>query len=711
MTTKETTVQSVEGWTTRQRPSPVAGRGSVETEETVLGGNGKVSDGQGTGTSSVQAVSQSPSVERDNESCQAYRWSLKSNDDVIYVNSGTLLDSPSLDGVGQPASICPAGGGVSVVVREGESPLHGEGGQSNSVQCSAQTKQEDGSRDRLMIAQKQRALAVKAQADPQYRFNHLYNLMHWEKWIEQSASLVLSRPGSNTAGIDGKTRDYFIKNRERLLRDLIEELKYKRYQPQPVRRVYIPKANGKKRPLGIATLRDRIVQEALRMILDPIYESDFQPYSFGFRKGRRTMDAVAVLMPQFNSSIRKFYVIEGDLESYFDTVNHRKLLSILKRRIKDRHVLDLIWKFLKAGVMDGHLFAKTPTGVPQGGIVSPLLANVYLNEFDKWCEEKWHCLTPYQKQKERKAGRGTYTVVRYADDFVVVTNDTIEGVKTAKAEIKTFLESELRLKLSDEKTKVTHVNQGFDFLGFHIRRYKPEGRWVVHLRPSQKSFKRIKADLKHLTSRSYVYYDELSMLTELNRKVRGWCEYYKHVSLQSDLEQLSRYAWHRYHFWLLKKHKHSRKQQLIKDKTRDIFGRTRWVATIRAAGNRRTVHQWLPSPLELIRTRYRQKGREGFEHPYIFKQVPTVFSDPRGDIIRLQDVYRTWLSQDRRHFDAPARWQALRVRALVRDKYTCQSCGAQNHLEVHGQRGRKSRTLRDFKTLCRHCHQKCHRTS
>ena len=146
------------------------------------------------------------------------------------------------------------------------------------------------------MSQKQTSLALAAQQNPHHRFTNLYSLMHWDYWIRCAAEAVLARPGSSTAGIDGTTRDNFKKNYEHEIQVLVESLKKKTYEPQPVRRVYIPKANGKKRPLGIPVLRDRIVQEALRAILDPIYETDFQPYSFGFRKGRCTMDAIAVIM-------------------------------------------------------------------------------------------------------------------------------------------------------------------------------------------------------------------------------------------------------------------------------------------------------------------------------------------------------------------------------------------------------------------------------
>lgn len=507
----------------------------------------------------------------------------------------------------------------------------------------------DGSK----MAEKQKTLAVRASRDPEYRFRNLYSLLHWEYWIRCAAQSVLSRPGSRTGGVDSKTKDHFLSDYDRQIHALVTELKKRTFRPQPVRRVYIPKVHGKKRPLGIPALRDRIVQEALRMMLDPIYESDFLPHSYGFRRGRRTMDAIAVLMPCFNPRLKRFYVIEGDLESYFDTVNHRKLLRLLRRRIADRGVLDLIWRFLKAGVMEERLVSKTEAGVPQGGVLSPLLANVYLHEFDRWAEERWHRLSPYQRQQLRTSGRGTYQMVRYADDFVVVSNDSLCGVHQARDEIQTFLESELRLKLSVEKTRITHVNAGFDFLGFRIQRRKPEGRWVVHLRPAPGSMRRVRAKVKELTARGRVLVDEVDQLRRLNAVVRGWCAYYRHTSLADDLEQLSRYTWHRYLLWLRKKRKGSRKCQLIRQKTRAILGRQRWTASRREGAGETFVYQWLPSPRELSRSRYRQKGRDGFPHPYLDLPAPETIELPWGDPEPPEEIDRSAARSPNGGIDGP----------------------------------------------------------
>jgi len=553
------------------------------------------------------------------------------------------------------------------------------------------------------MAQKQRTLAESAKANPEHRFTNLYSLMHWDYWIRNAMDRVLARPGSSTAGVDGKARDYFKENSEETVNILIQELKTRTYQPHPVRRTYIPKSNDKMRPLGIPALRDRFVQEALRAILDPIFESDFRLHSYGFRKGRCTMDAIAVIMPLFNESAKHFYVIEGDIKSYFDVVQHRKLLSLIKRRIEDKDILDLIWKFLKAGVMEEYQFTRSDMGVPQGGIVSPLFANIYLHELDVWAEEQWE-LDPYTRQRRRKAGGGNYRMVRYADDFVVVSNDTIEGVTQAKEAIKNFLSSELHLELSEEKTKITHVNQGFDFLGFNIQRKNPEGHWVVHLRPTQKGTERVKRRIKTLTSRNWTWMDEYTRLTTLNSIASGWAEYYKHTSLLEDVENVTRHVWFRYLQWLLRKHKESRKLQLITDKTRTIHGRTRWTAEIKEGENTLSTYQWLPTRKELKHKLYGQKGKEGFFHPYLTEQE---LDFPMWECGPNEEIFYASIGASSSRRNEPLSIKETMLRAKLRDG-KCLRCGSTDSLRVHHVKGTVSHQLKDLITLCKSCHHAEH---
>ena len=557
------------------------------------------------------------------------------------------------------------------------------------------------------MAEKQRFLAKTASEHPDHRFTNLYDLLHWDYWMHISAKRVLARPGSQTDGVDSVTRTAFKADYEHQMQMLLDQLKRKTYKPQPVRRVYIPKHDGKQRPLGIPALRDRIVQEALRAILDPIYESDFHPHSYGFRKGRRTMDAIAVLMPLFNTNVKQYYVIEGDLQSYFDTVHHRTLMKLLRRRLKDKALLDLLWKFLKSGVMEGGLFGRTDSGVPQGGVISPLLANVYLNEFDKWAAAQWD-LKKYARERRRQAGLGNYKMVRYADDFVVVSNGPIAEVKATKQAIQQFLENDLHLTLSAEKTVVTHVN---DFLGFHIQRKRANNKWAVHLQPTAKAKERVKRTLKDLTSRNWTWMDEYNRMTTLNAIVRGWAEYYRHTSFVRDIREITNFAWFRYLYWLRKKHKGSHKGQLVRSKSKRLHGRIRWHAEVREGGNTLEAYQWLPARQELDRQLYRQKGKAGFPHPYLSGYAEATGDHPRGAAGPDERIYTAIIGAGRGNRGEPHEIVERRLRAKVRDGMKCRRCGTRMDLAVHHTRGMKSHALSNLVTLCRTCHQAVHRPS
>ena len=320
------------------------------------------------------------------------------------------------------------------------------------------------------VSEMQRKLSQWATEDSTKRFVDLYSLLCNVVWLRVAHQAVNANQGRETAGIDGKTMSHFNEDVEGNLQRLSEALKAKTFEPMPVKRVYIPKPNSeKKRPLGIPTLLDRIVQEALRMILEPIWEADFSIHSYGFRPNRSTYDAMTYIGNRLTGNGGALYqwVIEGDIASYFDTIPHRRLMKAVKKRVADRNIRDLLWKFLRAGVMHRGTTKETLSGTPQGGIVSPLLANIYLHELDTYMESTYLNLTKVQREKRRRHGQGNALYVRYCDDFVVFWNGTKAGAHAIKEELGGFLHT-MGLTLSEDKTNVTHVTEGFDFLGYRV---------------------------------------------------------------------------------------------------------------------------------------------------------------------------------------------------------------------------------------------------
>ncbi len=271
------------------------------------------------------------------------------------------------------------------------------------------------------VGETQKKLSRWAEQDRTHRFYDLYHLLHHEDWLRTAQIHVRQNAGSRTAGCDGVTMRDFEKDLEGNLWKLREDLKAERFEPQPARRTYIRevKAGGriKMRPLGIPAIRDRIVQETLRMVLEPIWEADFSRHSYGFRHDRSTKDAVAYIGGRLVSRKSTAYgwVVEGDIQSFFDTIDHRKLMQLLRHRLKDKKVLSLIWKFLRAGIMEEGTFRHSLLGTPQGGIVSPLLANIYLHELDRHME-RYTELPEWKRQKRKRQGLANFLYVRYADD-------------------------------------------------------------------------------------------------------------------------------------------------------------------------------------------------------------------------------------------------------------------------------------------------------
>ncbi|MFS0724233.1 group II intron reverse transcriptase/maturase [Paenibacillus sp. 1P07SE] len=301
------------------------------------------------------------------------------------------------------------------------------------------------------------------------------------------------------AGIDRMTIQAFESELENHLEVLQQTLKNKTYRPKPVRRVYIPKADGTQRPLGIPTVGDRVAQAAAKRILEPIFEARFMDCSYGFRPGRSAHMALAQIRKDLSDGYR--YVIDADLKSYFDTIPHEKLIERVQETVVDGSVLNLLRKFLQAGVMDGGSFHLNEQGTPQGGVISPLLANIYLHPLDQTMTERGHRLT------------------RYADDFVICCR-TQKGAERVLRSVVRLLERELGLTIHPEKTKiVNNTKESFEFLG-HVFR---SGKWM---RPSDKAMTKFKTRVKEITRRNQTVDVEQLVKKKLNPYLRGWGNYF-----------------------------------------------------------------------------------------------------------------------------------------------------------------------------------------
>jgi group II intron reverse transcriptase/maturase len=374
-------------------------------------------------------------------------------------------------------------------------------------------------------------------------FDRLYNLFRTKRLVEVALDGVLQNEGAVTAGVDGVTRKTLGGHPDRYqrLRDEIwRELSTKTYQPAPVRRVYIPKANGEQRALGIPTIKDRAVQEMLRLVLEPIYEAKFYGHSYGFRPFRSTHHA-AVRIKDLMGRRGYNWAIEGDIRKCFDRIHHAKLLNILRNTIQDERIIRLVRSMLVAGVMEDGAWHVSGEGTPQGGIVSPLLANIYLNELDTFIASKWHLLPNKEQQRQRRTGvaRPCF-LVRYADDFVVMVKGTEEQAKELKAEIAEFLWLELHLELSESKTLVTPATMGVDFLGFHIRKFA-HAALIVPSRKAMDNFRKV------VTARIWEGFSEgdVAGVVGTNRYIVGWGMYYRRVSSARAFRKLDRFVWQR----------------------------------------------------------------------------------------------------------------------------------------------------------------------
>lgn len=475
-------------------------------------------------------------------------------------------------------------GGASIVVRERESRSHGEGRQkTDELSMTEKSVDSDARTDKVWMLGVQRKLYQWSRGNPEGQYRDVWNWCTDIRNLRCAWRTIAANKGKRTPGVDGVTVKHIRKRGENAyLEEVRRELRSSSYEPSPSRRVWIPKRGkpGEFRPLGILTVKDRIVQCAVKQIIEPLFEARFWHVSYGFRPGRSCHGALEHVRMAMRSratakggKVLTFpcqWVIEGDIKGCFDHVSHYQIMERIRRLSGDRKINRLIWAFLKAGVLSEDQFIRTDAGTPQGGIVSPLIANIALSVI----EERYERWVYHQKKlragracdgiqaainarnNDRRAGRPVFFPIRYADDFVVLVSGAYEDARREKEALAQYLKEAAKLDLSEEKTRITPAEKGFEFLGHRIRmkwydRYGYGPRIEI---PKQKVAD-IRYRIKQLTTRKTVTWPLGRLLRQMNPILRGWGHFFRFCTgAKSILYSVDWYVSDRLRRWLRKKY-------------------------------------------------------------------------------------------------------------------------------------------------------------